>query len=84
MTNIVTALNEGVVSFTYTKADGSTRTARGTTNSDMIPESARATTNRNTDTSAQVSYYDLDKNAWRSFARSNLNESSVKSEAAAG
>ena len=81
MTNIVSTLNEGVVSFTYKKADGSTRTARGTTKSDLIPESDRATTLRNTETSEQVDYYDLEKNGWRRFTRSQLDQSSVSAEA---
>lgn len=84
MTNIVNALNEGVVSFTYTKTDGTPRTARGTTNTTMIPEAKRATTNANTDSSTSIKYFDLDKNDWRSFSRSTLNESSVKIEATQG
>ena len=84
VTNIVTALNEGRVSFTYSKADGSTRKATGTTNASMIPESARASTNSNTETGEQVNYYDLESNGWRSFKRSALDTNSVKSEAEAG
>lgn len=81
MTNIVSTLNEGVVSFTYKKADGSTRQARGTTNADLIPADQRAVNPRNTETSEQVDYYDLDKNGWRRFTRSALVESSVSQEA---
>lgn len=78
MTNIVSTLNEGVVSFTYKKSDGSTRQARGTTNPELIPEAARAVNPRNTETSEQVDYYDLDKNGWRRFSRSSLDTSSVQ------
>jgi hypothetical protein len=81
--NIVTALNEGRVTFTYRKADGTTRQATGTTKTDLIPESVRGKTNPNTETSATVRYYDLDRNAWRSFTRAALNENSVQAEAAA-
>ncbi len=83
-TDIVSALNEGKVSFTYKKADGSTRQATGTTNASMIPESARAATDSNTETSEQVRYYDLGSNGWRSFNRSALDLSSIKTETAAG
>ena len=76
MTNIVTALNEGRVTFTYRKADGTTRKATGTTNNSLIPAAAQATST-NTDASAQVRYYDLDRNGWRSFVRANLDEASV-------
>lgn len=75
--NIVTALNEGRVTFTYRKSDGTTRKATGTTKTDLIPESARASTDANTPTSAQVRYYDLDRNGWRSFVRANLDDKSV-------
>jgi hypothetical protein len=84
MTNIVSALNEGRVSFTYKKADGSTRQATGTTKSDLIPAGDQAASNANTDTSEQVRYYDLGSKGWRSFSRSSLDTSSIKTEAAAG
>lgn len=83
MTNIVTTLNEGVVNFTYRKADGSLRKARGTTNAALLPEAVRGTIVRNTETSEQVDYYDLDKNGWRRFNRAALDVSTVSSEASA-
>lgn len=84
MTDIVTALNEGVVSFTYKKSDGTTRQATGTTKTDLIPEGKRPTSNRNTAESQTISYYDTSKQDWRSFSRSALDTSSVKTEATAG
>lgn len=84
MTDIVSALNEGVVSFSYKKSDGSTRTATGTTKTDLIPEGKRPSTDRNTAESQTISYYDTEKQDWRSFNRSSLDTSSVKTEAAAG
>lgn len=81
MTNIVTALNEGRVTFTYKKADGSTRKAVGTTQTSLIPESERAASNPNTTTSEQVRYYDLDSKGWRSFSRASLDANSIKTEA---
>lgn len=83
MTDIVTALNEGVVSFTYKKSDGTTRQATGTTKTDLIPEGKRPTTDRNTPSSQTISYYDTGKSDWRSFSRSALDVNSVKSEATA-
>lgn len=80
--NIDTLLNEGRVTFTYRKADGSLRQASGTTNANLIPESARAATS-NTEESNQVRYYDLGSNGWRSFTRDALDASSVKAEATA-
>lgn len=75
-------LNEGAVSFTFKKTDGSTRKARGTTSVNLMPESQRATVSRNTPDSEKVDFWDLDKNAWRSFNRANLDQSSVTSEGA--
>lgn len=83
MTNIVTALNEGKVSFTYKKADGTSRKATGTTNTSMIPAADATGVNPNTTESAQVKYYDLDSKGWRQFSRTSLDETSIKVEATA-
>lgn len=70
-------LHEGVVSFTFKKKDGTTRTAKGTTKMDLIPEEKRPvekTIDPNVvqgETSFQT-YYDIDKQAWRSFVKSSL------------
>lgn len=82
MTNIVTALNEGKVSFTYQKADGTTRKATGTTNTTMIP-AAKVAPNPNTNESTSIKYFDLEANDWRQFTRSTLDEKSIKVEATA-
>ncbi len=74
--DITNFLSEGRVNFVYTKADGTSRTASGTTNSDLIPEGARAET-KNTAASEVVSYFDLDKNDWRSFRREGLKADSI-------
>jgi hypothetical protein len=76
VTNIVSSLNEGRVRFTYTKADGSTRQATGTTNPSLIPGDTPAPSN--TETGESVTYYDLDRNDWRQFRRSALDTSSVQ------
>lgn len=73
-TNIDAELNGGEVSFRYTKADGTVRSARGTTNLSLMPTAAAATVSGqiNESNSSKVTYYDLDKNGWRSFTRANL------------
>lgn len=68
-------LKEGVVSFTYTKKDGSERTALGTTKHEEI-ESAGGnipTGSSNYRVSEESTrYYDLNSNGWRSFRNENL------------
>ena len=66
------ALNEGLVHFEFIKKDGSHRYARGTTSPDLIPTDdtpkgvrtpeQQAAYNRQT-----VTFYDIDKKAWRSM-----------------
>jgi len=58
------ALRHGEVNFCYWKKDGTLRHARGTTCSDIIPAADRPKGLRKPypDT---VTYYDLDKQAWR-------------------
>lgn len=81
MNNIVSILNEGVATFSFKKADGSTRKARGTTNVDLMPANEQATIINNVGDSIQ--YWDLDKNAWRRFNQANLDQSSVSREGSA-
>lgn len=67
-------LKNGVVEFTYTKKDGSTRTARGTTQHDVITEDGgNLPTGKYIELSDEVTrYYDLNSNGWRSFTNANL------------
>jgi hypothetical protein len=74
--DIASFLSEGRVQFSYTKANGDSRQATGTTNMDLIPEGARAEAT-NTAESAVITYFDLDKNDWRSFRRENLKAESI-------
>ena len=54
--------------FVFTKKDGTERQARGTLNFDMIPETDQPKgTQTWEDDADMVKYYDLDKEAWRSF-----------------
>lgn len=64
-------LNTGTVSFVYTKKDGSTREATGTTHLDSIPEGdhPKGTGKVNEDL---VNYFDTDKQGWRSFHKDSF------------
>jgi len=64
-------LRGGVVSFTYTKKDGTTRKATGTTSNRFF--SYQRKTNRATP-SHLVTYFDLDKNNFRAFNAANLQD----------
>ena len=66
------ALHEGIVLFQFVKKDGTLRHARGTTCPDLVPTpdtpkgvrtpEQQAAYNRQT-----VTFYDIDKKAWRSM-----------------
>ena len=62
------AMSNGFARFTYTKKDGSTRTALGTRSPSLIPVDKAPKGEK--DINCQLStfpYFDLDKNEWRSF-----------------
>jgi hypothetical protein len=63
------AMQEGVVEFSFMKKDGTIRVANGTTKLELIPEENHpvmdSPTRKKND--EQVCYYDVDKDAWRSF-----------------
>lgn len=67
-------LNNGVVTFSYTKKDGTVRVAKGTTkHTTLVAEGAQSKGGDNKVAAAgYTSYYDLDKKAWRSFAEGRL------------
>lgn len=65
-------LNEGNVKFVFTKKDGTEREAYGTTKLDNIPEESHPKGVGTESSSDQVRYFDLDKNAWRSFNFANF------------
>ena len=66
----------GVAEFTYTKQDGTIRTARGTLCTELIPPSKtpKGTLEREIELGLaqpnykSIAYYDLDKEDWRSFS----------------
>jgi hypothetical protein len=59
-------LAAGIVSFTFTKIDGTTRPASGTTFIDLIPEAFRPIGAGRRTPADLVTYFDLDRMAWRS------------------
>lgn len=65
---------EGVVTFTYTKKDGSERIATGTTNVDIVAEhdATPKGTGYAGDTDVTTRYYDIISEGWRSFRNENL------------
>ena len=69
-------LRTGLVSFSYAKVNGDCRTALGTTNPLLIPTAA-VPKSPDIDLAKErlgiITYYDLDKDGWRSFYIYSLN-----------
>ena len=53
--------------FTYFKKDGSSRTALGTLNEDLIPEDKRPK-DSSVNVGTNLKYFDVEKNGWRSLS----------------
>ena len=76
MENIKKCLEEGVVTFTFTKANGETRVAHGTRILD--PAVATGYSNEHApkgtgrETPGVVPYWDIDKEAWRSVREDSI------------
>lgn len=68
---LIKRMKQEIVTFTFTKVDGTIRIARGTLRNDVLPQTTG--TGRPTPENIQV-YYDVDKKSWRSFKKSNLIE----------
>lgn len=64
-------LRRGIVSFSYAKVNGDCRTALGTLNNMLIPADKMPKSADEPDLSKErlgiITYYDLDKDGWRSF-----------------
>lgn len=74
-----TALNNGVVKFSFNKKDGTIREAIGTTKLGYIGAIDQNALSNGTGRKVQratdiICYYDLDKQGWRSFRESQFNE----------
>ena len=65
-------LRKGGVNFSYKKIDGTIREARGTLDFNMIPEESYPIGTGKATSYSTISYFDLDKNAWRSLRTDNL------------
>lgn len=65
-------LRKGEVNFSYKKIDGTIREARGTLDFNMIPEESHPIGTGKATSDSTISYFDLDKNAWRSLRTDNL------------
>ena len=70
---LLSLLNKGIVKFTYRKVDGSIRKAVGSRNLDAIRVAfgVRVPTPKTGNTNP-TAYYDLEKEAWRSFKAENV------------
>lgn len=71
---IIETLTSGVVSFKYTKKDGSERIASGTRHMDFIRTQGAEPKGTGTEKIGVITYYDLEKEGWRSFAEENFVE----------
>ena len=72
ISDLKTALYEGVVLFEFIKKDGTLRHARGTTCPDLIPTDNMPQNKRTPEQQAlydrqTVAFYDIDKKGWRSM-----------------
>lgn len=66
-------LRTGVFRFSYFKKEGGIREARGTLNMAHIPEDKRPKSNdQRPKANGSFAYFDLDRNAWRSFCLDNF------------
>lgn len=70
--DLETRLANGAVTFTFTKMDGTTRTAVGTNKPTIVPNFYTFKGANRKDNAAVLAYYDLEKNAFRSFRKENL------------
>ena len=76
-TKLRTMLQEGKVQFVFKKKDGSRRPAVGTLNLDLIPEADKQFKTDGQDKEPSqtcVTYYDLEKMAWRCCKAENILE----------
>lgn len=65
-------LNDGEVSFTYEKVDGTKRDARGSCNVYILEAHDAIPYGTGVEKTGVITYFDLDKNAWRSFRKDSL------------
>lgn len=66
------AMREGQVNFTFTKKDGTTRPATGTTSQQITGYTPKADAPRRNYSPLYVRYYDIERAAFRQFAAARL------------
>ena len=71
---IIETLTRGVVNFKYTKKDGSERIASGTRYMPFIIAQGAEPKGTGTEKIGVITYYDIEKQGWRSFAEENFVE----------
>ena len=67
-------LRTGICHFSYQKKDGTLRHARGTLRTDLIPAEFQPHGNERSRNYTARAYFDLDRQAWRSFTVETLGE----------
>lgn len=79
--NLKSQMRNGVVEFSYTKKDGSTRVAKGTLNFDIMGEENQPKNGVGLpkngvgyDSDTTTRYFDINSNGWRSFKNDNFIE----------
>ena len=65
-------LKTGVVEFSYKKKDGTVRKAKGTLKDTLIPETDREDDRKKNLNKDVLCYWDLKKDDWRCFIKTNL------------
>lgn len=75
--NLLELLVNGIVSVTFTKADGSDRVMKCTKWMDLIPEENHPKTQSAGVISDNITVFDLEKGGWRSFNITKVKEYSV-------
>lgn len=74
-TKLRTLLKEGKTNFVFIKKDGSRRAAIGTLNLDLVPDADKQFKHEEgarEERQDQVTYYDLEKMAWRCCKTENI------------
>lgn len=72
--NLKSQMRNGVVEFSYTKKDGSTRMAKGTLNFDIMGVENQPKNGIEYNSETTTRYFDVNSNGWRSFKNDNFIE----------
>ena len=69
---LVDNIKKDVVDFKFIKKDGTIRTAKGTKNLNLVPKEKLPVGTKKTNIPNLITYFDIDKNSWRSFYLNKL------------